>query len=61
MSSPCVGSLALSGQPIGGAFSLTDAASQARIIGLPTGAKFAFSYSFEPTAPDAPGTLDAER
>ncbi len=50
MSSPCIGSLALSGQPIGGAFSLTDAASQARIIGLPTGNKFAFSYSFEPTA-----------
>jgi hypothetical protein len=50
MSSPCISSLTLTGQAIGGAFDLTDRASQARVIGLPTGSNFAFSYNFEPTA-----------
>ena len=55
MSSPCISSLALSGQAIGGAFSLTDAASKAHIIALPTDSAFTFSYNFEPTAPSCTG------
>lgn len=51
MNSPCIGSLALSGQAIGGAFSLIDAASKAHIIALPTDSGFTFSYNFDPTAP----------
>jgi len=55
MSSPCIGSLSLSGQAIGGAFSLTDAAHKARILVLPTGNSFTFSYQFEPTAGSCAG------
>jgi hypothetical protein len=55
MSSPCISSLALSGQAIGGAFSLTDAASKAHIIALPTNSGFTFSYNFDPTAPSCAG------
>lgn len=55
MSSPCISSLALSGQAIGGAFSLTDAASKAQIIALPTNSGFTFSYNFDPTAPSCAG------
>ena len=51
MGSPCIGSLALSGQAIGGAFSLTDAASKAHLIALPIVSGFAFSYNFDATAP----------
>jgi hypothetical protein len=51
MGSPCIGSLALSGQAIGGAFSLIDATSKMRIIALPTGSDFSFTYNFDPTAP----------
>jgi hypothetical protein len=53
MNSPCISSLTLSGQAIGDAFSLIDAASKASIIALPnlpTGNSFTFSYKFEPTA-----------
>jgi hypothetical protein len=56
MNSPCISSLTLSGEAIGDAFSLTDAASKALIIALPTqptlptGDSFTFSYRFEPTA-----------
>jgi hypothetical protein len=53
MNSPCIGSLTLSGQAIGDAFTLTDAASKASIIALPTlptGDSFTFSYRFETTA-----------
>jgi hypothetical protein len=58
MNSPCISSLALSGLAIGDAFSLTDAASKASIIALPTlptGNSFTFSYKFEPTAASCPG------
>jgi hypothetical protein len=58
MNSPCVSSLTLSGQAIGDAFSLTDAASKVSIIALPTlpaGDSFTFSYKFEPTAPSCAG------
>jgi len=58
MHSPCISSLTLSGQAIGDAFSLTDAASRASIIALPTlptGNSFTFSYNFEPTAPSCAG------
>jgi hypothetical protein len=58
MHSPCISSLALSGQAIGDAFSLTDAASKVSIIALPTlptGNSFTFSYKFEPTAAGCAG------
>jgi hypothetical protein len=58
MHSPCISSLTLSGQAIGDAFSLTDAASTASIIAVPTlpaGNDFTFSYKFEPTAPSCAG------
>jgi hypothetical protein len=58
MNSPCISSLTLSGQAIGDAFSLTDAASKASIIALPTlppGNSFTFSYKFEPTAASCAG------
>jgi hypothetical protein len=55
MNSLCISSLTLSGQTIGEAFSLTDAASKARIIALPTGNTFTFSYSFAPTAASCAG------
>ena len=61
MNSPCISSLTLSGQAIGDAFSLTDAASKAHIIALPTqptlptGNTFTFSYKFEPTAASCAG------
>jgi len=55
MSSPCIGSLSLSGQAIGGAFRLTDAAHQARMLVLPTGNSFTLSYQFEPTATSCAG------
>ena len=57
MSSPCISSLTLSGQAIGGAFSLTDAASKAHIIAVPgaNGNSFTFSYNFESTAPQCAG------
>jgi hypothetical protein len=50
-----ISSLTLSGQAIGEAFSLTDAASKAAIIALPTGNNFAFSYNFDPTATSCAG------
>jgi len=55
MNSPCISSLTLSGQAIGGAFSLTDTKSEAVIIALPTANGFTFSYKFEPTAPSCAG------
>jgi hypothetical protein len=59
MSSPCISSLTLSGEAIGGAFSLADAASKAVITALPTGdgVSFTFSYSFEPTAAHCAGDV----
>jgi hypothetical protein len=60
MNSPCISSLTLSGQAIGDALSLTDAASKARITALPTqppGNNFTFSYKFEPTAGSCAGDL----
>ena len=55
MTSPCISSLTLSGQAIGGAFSLTDAASKAVIVAVPTGNSFNFSYNFDPTAAHCAG------
>jgi hypothetical protein len=45
----------LSGQAIGEAFSLTDAASKAVIVALPTGNNFTFSYNFDSTAASCAG------
>jgi len=50
MNSPCISSLTFLGQAIGGAFSLTDKASGAVIIGVPNGNGFNFHYNFAPTA-----------
>jgi hypothetical protein len=64
MNSPCISSLTLSGQAIGDAFTLTDAASKASIIALPTlppGNSFNFSYKFEPTAPSCAGDFGRGR
>jgi hypothetical protein len=55
MNSPCINSLNLSGQAIGGALSLTDGASKAGIVAVPTGNSLAFSYNFEPTAAHCAG------
>jgi hypothetical protein len=55
MSSPCIGSLSLSGQAIGGAFRLADMAHKTRILVLPTGNSFTLSYQFEPTAASCAG------
>lgn len=54
-SSPCISSLNFSGQAIGGAFTLTDAANKVSIIALPTGSSFNFSYVFDHTAAHCPG------
>jgi len=64
MNSPCISSLTLSGQAIGDAFTLTDAASKASIIALPTlppGNSFNFSYKFEPNAPSCAGDFGRGR
>jgi hypothetical protein len=58
MHSSCISSLTLSGQAIGDAFSLTDAASKVSILALPalpSGNSFNFSYKFDPTAPRCAG------
>jgi hypothetical protein len=59
-SSPCIGSLTLSGQAIGQAFSLTDAANKVRITAIPTtnmatGNSFTFRYDFDPAAASCAG------
>ena len=53
--SPYISSLTLSGQAIGEAFSLTDAASKAVIMALPTGNNFTVSYNFDPSATSCAG------
>lgn len=55
MNSPCIAALTLTGQAIGQAFTLTDAANKAQIIALPNGNNPNFSYTFAPTAPHCPG------
>jgi len=55
--SRCISSLTLSGQAIGEAFSLTDAASKAVILALPTGDNFTFSYNFDPAAANCAGDI----
>jgi hypothetical protein len=52
---PCINSLTLSGQAIGGAFSLTDTANKAHITAVPTASNFTFSYHFDTTAPSCAG------
>ena len=61
MSSPCISSLTLTGQAIGGAFTLRDVAGKALIIALPdsNALNFNFSYDFNPTA--ASCTADSGR
>jgi hypothetical protein len=61
LNSPCISALAFSGQAIGDAFSLTDTASKAHVLALPTHPtvptdnSFIFSYSFESTAASCAG------
>jgi hypothetical protein len=58
LNSPCISSLNFTGEALGEAFSLTDAASKVRVIILPTTpaeGTFAFSYKFDPSAPGCPG------
>jgi hypothetical protein len=58
LNSPCISSLALSGQAIGDAVSLTDTVSKASIIALPiprVANSFTFNYRFESTAPSCAG------
>jgi hypothetical protein len=58
LNSLCISSLALSGQAIGDALTLTDTASKASIIALPilpAANSFTFNYSFESTAPSCAG------
>jgi hypothetical protein len=57
LNSPCISSLTLSGEAIGGAFTLTDAVSEAVVISLPTGNSLTFSYKFGPTATSCPGDI----
>jgi hypothetical protein len=57
MNSPCINSLNFSGQAIGDAFSLTDGARGAVIIGVPNGNGFNFRYNFAPTAASCAGDL----
>ena len=57
MNSPCLSSLTLSGQAIGGALSLTDAANEAVIIAVPDMSNLNFRYSFAPTAPHCAGDV----
>ena len=57
MNSPCISSLTLSGQAIGDAFSLTDGASGAVIMGVPNGKSFNFRYNFAPTAASCAGDI----
>jgi hypothetical protein len=52
---PCISSLMLTGQAIGGAFSLADAANKAVIFAVPTGNGFTFSYRFEATSASCAG------
>lgn len=54
-SSPCISSLNFSGQAIGQAFSLTDAANHLQIIAIPTGNNFTFRYNFDSAAPRCAG------
>jgi hypothetical protein len=64
MNSPCVTSLTLSGQAIGGAFSVTDAVNKMDIIALPSlpsAGSLNFSYKFDQTAASCPGTMGAGR
>lgn len=53
--SPCIAALNFSGQAIGQAFILTDAANKASVTAVPNGNNFDFIYSFEPTAPSCAG------
>jgi hypothetical protein len=56
--SPCISSLTFSGQAIGDAFSLTDAASKVSVIAVPVtpnADSFNFSYKFESTAASCAG------
>jgi hypothetical protein len=52
---PCINSLNLSGQAIGGAFRLADVTNKVAIVVVPNGSNFAFNYNFDSTAPSCPG------
>jgi hypothetical protein len=55
MNSPCINCLSFSGQAIGDAFSLTDGARGAVIIGVPNGNAFNFRYNFAASAANCAG------
>jgi hypothetical protein len=57
LSSPCISALTFSGEAIGGAFTVSDAVSDAVIIALPTGNTMNFSYKLGPTAASCPGDI----
>jgi hypothetical protein len=57
MNLPCISSLTVSGQAIGGALSLTDAANEAVIIAVPDSSNLNFRYSFAPTAAHCAGDV----
>lgn len=52
--SPCIAALTLTGQAIGQAFILIDAANKAQIIALPNGSNPNFNYTFAADAPHCP-------
>lgn len=57
VNSPCISSLTLSGQAVGGAFTLTDEGNKAHIIAVPSGSNFNFSYNFSANAPSCAGDV----
>lgn len=57
MNLPCISSLTLSGQAIGGALSLTDTTNEVVIIAVPDSSDLNFRYSFAPTAPHCAGDV----
>jgi hypothetical protein len=57
MNSPCISSLTLSGQAIGGAFSLADSGNEADIIALPDVGNLNFGYTFKPNAANCAGDV----
>ncbi len=56
---PCIASLTLSGQAIGGAFTVTDAASKVHIVAVPAGNSLNFTYKFQSSAASCAGDFGA--
>ena len=57
MNSPCISSLTLSGQAIGGAFSLADSGNEIVIIALPDVNSLNFGYTIKPNAANCAGDV----